>query len=328
MPAVRSRSLIVTGSSDEEMLMSDRSHMLDVASVDAPHVDGEPFAVAARAAEALRRRTGVESHDVAVVLGSGWGAAAAELDAAGSAGASRDAAGVERVEVALAELPGFPPPSALGHGGSVRSIALGGRRVLVFLGRVHLYEGHSGAVVAHGVRTAALAGCRTVVLTNGAGSLRREWPIGQPVLMSDHINLTGRSPLTGPNPPAPYAARFVDLTDLYSARLQAVARTVDASLPDGVYLGLHGPHFETPAEIRMGATLGADLVGMSTVLEAIAARHIGMEVLGLSLATNLAAGISEVPLDGDDVIAAGAAAASRLGGLLAGILAAPEVIRR
>ena len=117
-----------------------------------------------------------------------------------------------------------PPPSAVGHGAAVRSVEVAGRRVLVFLGRLHLYEGHDPAVVAHGVRVAAAAGCRTVVLTNGAGSLRREWPIGQPVLISDHINLTGRSPLTGRHPPPPFGSRFVDLTDLYSARLRAVAR--------------------------------------------------------------------------------------------------------
>ena len=200
----------------------------------------------------------------------------------------------------------------------MRSIQVDDSRVLVFLGRVHLYEGHDADVVAHAVRTAAAAGCRTAILTNAAGSLHREWAIGQPVLISDHLNLTGRSPLTGPNPP--FGSRYVDLTDLYSARLRGVARTVDPDLPEGVYLGLHGPHFETPAEIRMAATLGADLVGMSTVLEAIAARHVGVEVLGISLATNLAAGISPVPLDAAEVIAAGDAAAGRVGALLRGIL--------
>ena len=273
----------------------------------------EPFALAAEAAAELARRTGVARHDVFVVLGSGW-ARSAEAIGVGTA-------------VALADLPGFPPPSAGGHVGAVRSVDVDGRGVLVFLGRVHLYEGHDPSVVAHPVRTAAAAGCRTAILTNGAGSLRTEWAIGQAVLISDHLNLTGRSPLTGPNPPAPFRSRFVDLTDLYSARLRDVARTVDPSLPEGVYLGLHGPHFETPAEIRMGATLGADLVGMSTVLEAIAARHLGVEVLGVSLATNLAAGISPVPIDADDVVAAGDAAAGRLGLLLRGILAAPGLHR-
>lgn len=273
----------------------------------------EPFALADGAAATLAERTGVERHDVAVVLGSGWARAAAELG---------DGATVD-----LTDVPGFPPASAAGHAASVRSIVLGGHRALVFLGRIHLYEGHDPAVVAHGVRTAAAAGCRTVVLTNGAGSLRREWPIGQPVLLTDHINLTGRSPLTGDNPPAPYGSRFVDLTDLYGDRLRGVARTVEPDLPDGVYVGFHGPHFETPAEIRMAATMGGDLVGMSTVLEAIAARHVGMEVLGLSLATNLAAGISDGPIDGADVIAAGDAAGERIGRLLASILAADGIVR-
>ncbi len=271
----------------------------------------EPYGLATQAAATLSSRTGIDLFDIAVVLGSGWARAAAELG--------------DGPSVPLADLPGFPPPSASGHGAAVRVVELGGRRVLVFLGRIHLYEGHDPAVVAHGVRTAALAGCRTIVLTNGAGSLRRDWPIGQPVLISDHVNLTGRSPLTGANPPAPFASRFVDLTDLYSARLREVARTVEPDLPDGVYVGFHGPHFETPAEIRMAGTIGGDLVGMSTVLEAIAARHMGMEILGVSLATNLAAGISDVPIDGADVIAAGDAAGERIGRLLAAILASDGI---
>jgi purine-nucleoside phosphorylase len=272
----------------------------------APPEPFEPFARAAAAAHELAERTGRATHDVAVVLGSGWGRAAAELGPG--------------VDVAVADLPGFPPPSAAGHGAAVRSVEVAGRGVLVFLGRVHLYEGHEPAVVAHGVRTAAAAGCHTVVLTNAAGSLHREWPIGQPVLIADQINRTGRSPLTGPPPPAPFASRFVDLSDLYSRRLRALAHTVDPSLPEGVYVGFHGPEFETPAEIRMAATIGGDLVGMSTVLEAVAARHAGLEVLGLSLATNLAAGISGVPIDGAHVIAAGEAAAERVGRLLRDLL--------
>ena len=195
-------------------------------------------------------------------------------------------------------------------------------RVAMLLGRVHLYEGHDPHAVVHGLRTVAAAGATIAVLTNGAGFLRREWSVGQCVLICDHLNLTGRSPLTGQNPPTPYAGRFVDLTDAYSPRLRALARTVDPTLADGVYLGLHGPHFETPAEIRMGATLGADLVGMSTVLETIAARHLRMEVLGLSLATNLAAGLSPTPLNAQEVLDAGAAAGPRIGQLLADILAA------
>ena len=266
----------------------------------------DPFSLAAEAAVALARASGVDKHDTAVVLGSGWGRSA---DAIGTG-----------VDIALAELPGFPPPSAIGHGSTVRSVDVAGTRVLVFLGRLHLYEGHEPAVVAHAVRTAAASGCATVILTNGAGGLRPEWPVGQPVLISDHLNMTGRSPLTGPNPPEPYRSRFVDLTDLYSRRLRELARGADPDLPEGVYLGLHGPHFETPAEIRMAATLGADLVGMSTVLEAIAARHVGMEVLGISLVTNPAAGISDVPIEVADVMAAGEAAADRIGELLHRIL--------
>ncbi len=275
-------------------------------SEDAPPAD--PYTLARQAADALSARTGVHHHDIAVVCGSGWGMAA---DSIGTG-----------TDVALPELPGFPTPSAIGHGATVRSIDVDGRKVLLFLGRVHLYEGHPVSTVVHGVRVAKAAGCSTIVLTNGCGSLVEDWGPGTPVLISDHINLTGRSPMTGANPPAPFGGRFVDLTDLYSRRLRDIARTVEPSLPEGVYLGFHGPHFETPAEIRMASVLGASLVGMSTVLEAIAARHIGLEVLGLSLATNLAAGISPVPLDGDDVIAAGNAAAPRLAALLRRLLEA------
>ncbi len=266
----------------------------------------DPFALAATAASDLAARTGVERHDVAVVLGSGWARSADELGP-GTA-------------VTVAELPGFPPPSAVGHGGEVRSVDVGGVATLVFLGRVHLYEGHPPSVVAHGARVAAAAGCSTIVLTNGAGSLNRDWPVGQPVLISDHINLTGASPMTGVHPPAGFRSRFVDLTDLYGARLRGIAREIDPDLPEGVYMGFHGPHFETPAEIRMAGIVGADLVGMSTVLEAIAARHVGLEILAISLVTNLAAGISPVPLDAADVLAAGDAAAGRVGALLRGIV--------
>jgi purine-nucleoside phosphorylase len=272
----------------------------------------DPYSVAADAAAALGAATEARHHDVAVVLGSGWGRAADMIG--------------HGPELAMTELPGFPPPSAVGHGATLRSVAVGDRRVLVFMGRVHLYEGHPAATVAHGVRVAAAAGCRTIILTNGAGSLRTDWPIGQPVLLSDHINLTGQSPMTGPNPPAPHGSRFVDLTDLYSRRLRSVARTVDPDLPEGVYAGFHGPHFETPAEVRMAGIVGADLVGMSTVVEAIAARHAGMEILGLSLATNLAAGISPVPLDADDVIAAGNAASGRVGALLRALVEHPGLV--
>jgi purine-nucleoside phosphorylase len=249
----------------------------------------------AEAAAALAERTGVDKHDVAVVLGSGWRPAADEI-------------GEATAEVPMAELPGFAAPAAAGHGGTIRSLRVGDRRVLIMLGRTHFYEGHGIDAVVHGVRTVAAAGCRTVVLTNAAGGLRDGVPVGSPVLISDHLNLTARSPLVGAN--------FVDLTDLYSPRLRALAREIDPSLVEGVYAGLVGPHFETPAEIRMLRTMGADLVGMSTVLEAIAARALGVEVFGLSLVTNLAAGVTGEPLNHEEVLEAGRAAAGRMGGLL------------
>jgi purine-nucleoside phosphorylase len=167
-----------------------------------------------------------------------------------------------------------------------------------------------------------LAGCGVVVLTNAAGALRDGMYVGQPVLISDHLNLTGRSPLTGAAPPDPLPSRFVDLTDLYSARLRRLAHSIAPGLSDGVYAALPGPHYETPSEIRMLRGLGADLVGMSTALEAIAARHLGAEILAMSLVTNLAAGITGEKLDHAEVLAAGAAAAQQMGTLLA------EVVRR
>ena len=198
---------------------------------------------------------------------------------------------------------GADPPA-----GRVRSIEVGSHRVLVFLGRTHLYEGHGVTAVVHGVRTAIAAGCRIVVLTNGCGGIRADFTPGQPVLINDHINLTATSPLRG--------ATFVDLTDLYSERLRITARAVEPALAEGVYVQLPGPHYETPAEIRMLRTMGADLVGMSTALEAIAAREGGAEVLGISLVTNLAAGISGAPLDHAEVLATGRDSAARMGTLL------------
>jgi purine-nucleoside phosphorylase len=266
-------------------------------------VTDDPFAAAAASAARLTALTG--PHDVAVVLGSGWKPAA-------------DAIGATELEVPLSELGGFPQPTVAGHTPTVRSVSAGPLRVLVFLGRVHLYEGLPPATVVHGVRTAILAGCRAVVLTNAAGGIRPGLSVGQPVLISDHLNLTGKSPLTGP--PPSMGQRFVDLTDLYSPRLRALARDADPSLAEGVYAMLPGPHYETPAEITMLGRLGADLVGMSTGLEAIAARHLGAEVLGISLVTNLAAGLAGHGLSHAEVVEAGQASASRMGTLLAGVL--------
>ncbi len=247
------------------------------------------------AASAIAKRTGVDAHDIAVVLGSGWRPAA-------------DVIGECETEIPFAELPGFTTPGAVGHGGTIRSLKIGDKHVLVMLGRTHFYEGKGVEQVVHNVRTAAAAGVRSVLLTNAAGGLREGFRVGQPVLISDHLNMTAHSPIVGAN--------FVDLTDLYSPRLRGIAREIDPSLEEGVYAGLVGPHFESPAEIRMLRTLGADLVGMSTVLEAIAARAAGVEVFGLSLVTNLAAGMTGEPLNHEEVLEAGRAAATKMGSLL------------
>lgn len=260
----------------------------------------DPTALARQAAQVIAERTGRPEHDVAVVLGSGWAPAIAALGAA-------------EVVLSQAEVPGFAPPSAVGHTGELLSLPLGAHRVLVLAGRIHAYEGHDLPHVVHPVRTACAAGARVVVLTNAAGGLRPDMQVGQPVLISDHLNLTARSPLIGP--------QFVDLTDAYAPRLRALARQADTTLTEGVYAALPGPHYETPAEIRMLQTLGADLVGMSTVHETIAARAAGAEVLGVSLVTNLAAGITGEPLSHAEVLAAGAASATKMGSLLADIIA-------
>ena len=267
----------------------------------------DPYGHAAASAQRLASVLGRPHHDVAVVLGSGWAAAA-------------DALGSTASEASFADLGGFPPPTVAGHTGTVRSVAVGPLGVLVFLGRVHAYEGHPLDVVVHGVRTAVAAGCRIIVLTNAAGAINPSYSVGQPVLVRDHVNLTGRSPLTGPPPPAGYPARFVALTDLYTDRLRTLARAHDPGLTEGVYAGLPGPHYETPAEVRALAILGADLVGMSTVHEAIAAHHLGAEVLAISLVTNAAAGTSDQPPSHAEVVAAGEAAGPVVGRLLAAVL--------
>jgi purine-nucleoside phosphorylase len=262
------------------------------------------------AARAVAEASGVPAHHVAVVLGSGWAAVA-------------DALGRPVWEAPLTALPGFPAPTAVGHGGTMRSVVRGRIRVLVLLGRVHLYEGLPASTVVHGVRTAVAAGCRVVVLSNAAGGLRPEIPIGTPVLIRDHLDLTARGPGLGAGPAQPRATGSPpggSEAGIYSPRLRMLAREVDPTLLEGVYAGLVGPHFETPAEIRALRVLGADLVGMSTVLEATAVRAAGSEVLGISLVSNLAAGISAVPLSAEDVIAAGQAAQPRLAALLAGVL--------
>ena len=249
-------------------------------------------ATAEAAAAAVATATGVDRHDVALIMGSGWAPAAERL-------------GTPTADLEVASLPGFTPPTVQGHSG---------RMLSVLLGRTHLYEGRGVGPVVHGIRTAVAAGAKLIVLTNAAGGLRQGMAPGDAVLISDHLNLTATSPIAGAN--------FVDLTDLYSPRLRALARQIDPRLTEGVYAQLPGPHFETPAEIRMLRTLGADLVGMSTVLEAIAAREAGAaEVFGLSLVTNLAAGMTGEPLNHEEVLATGRASAVTMGDLLAELIA-------
>ncbi|MGM7669363.1 purine-nucleoside phosphorylase [Microbacterium sp. A93] len=262
--------------------------------------DHPGFAEARRAAAALAEATGVSRHRIAVVLGSGWGGAAELI-------------GETTHTVPTAELPGFAAPSVPGHNPTVRSVRLkDGTQALVFGSRTHYYEHRDAGAVAHTVRTAAAAGAEIVVLTNGCGSLVPEWGPGTPVLVADHLNLTGATPLVG--------AEFVDLTDLYSPRIRAIAREVDAGLPEGVYVQFPGPQYETPAEVRYAKAIGGDLVGMSTALDAIAARHAGLEVFGMSLVTNAAAGFSGQPLSHDEVVQAGRDAGPRISTLLAGII--------
>jgi purine-nucleoside phosphorylase len=257
-----------------------------------------PAQVARRAAGEIARLSGVVHHDVAVVLGSGW---AQGLDGLGEIVA----------EVDVADLSGFSYLGVTGHAGTVRSVAVGRGHVLAFLGRTHLYEQRDPTAVAHPVRVAAACGCSIAILTNACGAINVDFTPGQIVLVSDHINMTAVSPLLG--------AEFVDLTDLYSSRLRALCRLHDAALAEGVYVGYWGPNYETPAEIRAYRTLGGDLVGMSTVLEAIAARATGMEVLGLSLVTNMAAGLAG-PLSHDEVLEQGRDASARAGALLADVV--------
>lgn len=269
-----------------------------MASLDDPTTD--PFAVAARAAEQLAEATGVPKHDIALTLGSGWGRAA-------------DILGEEIATVPAEQIEGFRASGVAGHSGTLRSFRLpNGRHALVIGARTHFYEDRGVRRVVHSVRTAAAAGATVMVLTNGAGGIKRSWRPGTPVLISDHINLTAASPLEGPT--------FVDLTDLYAIRLRAIAREVEPELDEGVYVQFRGPHYETPAEVRMAETMGGTIVGMSTALEAIAARQAGMEVLGMSLITNLAAGIQTEPLSHAEVLAAGKAAEGRLARLLADIV--------
>lgn len=262
-------------------------------------------------ARKIAGHTGHERHDVVVVLGSGLGAYPERFP--------------DRISLEYSEIPGFPIPRAAGHSGTAHSVALGRNRVLLLSGRVHAYEGHPMDVVTHAVRTAVLAGCRSVVLTNAAGGCGDGMKPGDLVLITDHINMAGLSPLEGENDER-LGPRFPDMTDVYTPRLrneaQAAARRAGTEVGEGIYFWWRGPMFETPAEVQMARRLGASMVGMSTVPEATAARHMGAEVLGISLVTNLAAGISKDRLSSEEVIEAATEASGRFASLLDELLPA------
>jgi purine-nucleoside phosphorylase len=259
---------------------------------DPPDEAVDPYALAELAAARLAEMSGVGHHDVAVVLGTGLADAATGIS---SISTRHD----------LGKLPGFPPSVVSHQRSEFWSLEVGDLNVLAFLGRLHLYEGYRAMTVAHPVRTAVAAGCGTVIITNASGSLRPEFRPGDLVMIADHLNLTGTSPLAGLPVGAGYPSPFVDLVDAWSPRLRRLAMGVDPSLSEGVYAQVHGPQFETPAEIRMLQTMGADLVGMSSALEAIAARQMGAEVLGFSLVTNMAAGMEIDGVSPESIIACG-----------------------
>lgn len=274
-------------------------------------VDTDAFELAGRAARVLAERTGTPRHDAVVVLGTALGPAV-DLLVDGP---------LPDPPVDLTDVPGFPAFTGHGHAAVAHSLTVGGRPTLVVAGRLHLYEGRTPAQCAHLVRTAVAMGARTVVLTNAAGGIRADLVPGSVVLIADHLNLTGRSPLEGVPADHRSGTPFVDLHRCWSPELRARARQADPALPSGVYAQLPGPHLETPAEIRMLATLGADLVGMSTVLEAIAARHLGADVLGLSVVTNVAAGLGDGALEVEGFGTPARAALPRLARVVRGVLA-------
>ncbi len=255
----------------------------------------DPYELANLSAQKLAEITKIARHDVLVVLGSGWTPA---IEALGKADA----------ELAVTDLPGFSAPAVAGHAGKLRSVKVGNYQTLIQMGRTHYYEGRGTAAVVHAVRTAIASGVKTVILTNACGGLQLKWKPGTPVLIRDHINLTGATPLVGP--------KFLDVSEIYSKRLRKIAKEIDPTLDEGVYVQFHGPQYETPAEVQMALKIGGDLVGMSTAIEAIAAREAQAEVLGISMVTNPGAGLTSEHLNQEEVLAAGLAAAARMGDLL------------
>jgi len=276
-------------------------------------VDPGPLSLASRldALEAAVRARSPLVPRLALVLGSGLGGLADAIE--------------DPVILPFADLPGWPAASAPGHRGRLLLGHLEGVPVACLQGRLHMYEGLSALQVVEPALLMHRLGAGTLLLTNAAGGVNHAFPAGTLMLLSDHLNLTGRTPLLGPNADD-IGPRFTDLTDVWSARLRERLRAAFAAesveFREGVYAALLGPTYETPAEVRMLRTMGADAVGMSTALEAIAAREAGLEILGLSLVTNLAAGMTGEPLNPEEVLEAGRAAAERMGRLLAQVVPA------
>jgi len=272
-------------------------------TADSPHAD-TLYERAEHAARLIRSRAKEEPR-VAVVLGSGLGAFADELE--------------EAVSIPYSEIPGFARPTVEGHAGRLVTGRVSGTAVAVMQGRFHFYEGYALEEVTFPIRTLALAGARSLVLTNAAGGLKETYRQGSLVVIEDHLNLLGASPLRGHND-SRFGPRFPDMTHVYDAEYRelarAEAREMGLELQGGVYAALSGPAYETPAEIRMLRLLGADAVGMSTVPEATVARHMGLRVLGLSCITNMAAGMLDQPIDHEEVIETGRRVRETFGELL------------
>ena len=269
------------------------------------------FDQVAEAAKFLRTRMGKLTPRVGVVLGSGLGAVASRVS--------------EGVVIPYSDIPHFPQSTVEGHAGLIVAGRLGGAPVVVMQGRVHFYEGYTQAQVTFPMRVLGAAGIEAVILTNAAGGIRESYELGQLVALSDHINMMGWNPMVGPNDARfgrkkNTGLRFFDMTEAYSQRLRGLAQQAahdeGITIAEGVYLAVSGPSFETPAEIRAFRTLGADLVGMSTVPETIVARHMGIEVLGISCVTNKAAGMSDRPLSHEEVFETGRLVERRLSGVL------------
>jgi purine-nucleoside phosphorylase len=261
------------------------------------------FAKAEEAAAFVRERISVGPR-VAVVLGSGLGSFAESVE--------------QPVAIAYQEIPHFPRPTVEGHSGRLLVGKVAGTPVAVMQGRVHAYEGYSPEDVTFPIRVLGRLGITTLIVTNAAGGIRLDLKQGQLVLISDHINFSGRNPVSGANDER-LGPRFFDMTDAYSKRLRLLAHSA-AELEEGVYLSLSGPSFETPAEIRAFREWGADMVGMSTVQEVIVARHMGIEVLGISCVTNMAAGILDQPINHQEVMETGARVQAQLTSLLVALL--------